>query len=153
MAHLISPIDIAGTDYCCKCEGGRSTKGVLTTDYASPNGASITTDCGIWDIFSGGEADDEGEISIGVSCGSNVELEFALSVIINPTDEWIVDVDVYKDGVFFGAVALSDLQSRDTITVTMTGGPCGTIITAYAYPTATDDAYDVTVTMEVLSIT
>ena len=80
MAHLIQPITIDGTAYCCKCYGvsealGRGTKGVLTDNNFALDGetnkAVITNDCSPWRLLHGVIApftyEPEGEISFGVS--------------------------------------------------------------------------------------
>jgi len=155
MAHLISPISIDGTLYCCKCQGGRSTKGVLTDDYivTAGNSATITTDCGEWEIFTGGSTSDEGEISFGVSCGSSVEIYFD-STEAGSNDTYDVGIDIYIDGGYHTTVVLSEFFSEDTVDVPITGSPCGSIITAYCVPSGfSSGTYDVTATMEVLSIT
>lgn len=152
MSHFIQPIEIDSTFYCCGCEGSRSTKGVLTTDYASPNGATITTDCGAWELFAGGESDDEGEISFGVSCGSTVEVGIT-SAVVNPTHDYTVDITVYVDGIVDHITTMYPGNNSETVSVSVTGSPCGTIVTAYAVPYLTENDFSVTVTMEVTSIT
>lgn len=155
MSHFIQPIDVDGTHYCCGCEGGRSTKGVLTDGIigsGAGNSAEIVTDCGSWTAFSGTETGDEGELSFGVSCGSTVNLS-ATSVDSYGTGEYIVDVDFYIDGVFDSSITLTDVAPNDTVALSITGSPCGVIIAVHGYPTATDDLYDVAVTLDVTSIT
>lgn len=155
MAHLIQPITIDSVAYCCSCQGGRSTKGVLTDDYivTAGNSATITTDCGEWEVFTGGSTSDEGEISFGISCGSNVEIYFDTTEA-GSNDIYDVGIDVYINGGYHTTLPLNEYYHEDTIDVPITGSPCGSIITAHCVPSGFNSVtYDVTATMEVLSIT
>ena len=154
MAHLIQPITIDSVAYCCSCQEGRSTEGVLTDDYIVTSGNSANaTDCGEWEIFTGGSTSDEGEISFGVSCGSSVEIYFN-STEAGSDDIYDVGIDIYINGGYHTTVILSEFFTEDTVYVPITGSPCGSIITAYCVPSGFGSAtYDVTATMEVLSIT
>ena len=151
MAHLISPISINGTSYCCKCQGGRSTEGVLTQNHANPNGAEISNLCSPWVLFTGGESDDEGEVSFGVSCGTDVEIQFTSTEYTD--SEYTIDVEIYIDGGYDQAVSLDEINTNETITITAAGVPCGKIVTFYCYPTASTYPFNVDVEAEITSIT
>jgi hypothetical protein len=128
---------------------------VLTDDYivTAGNSATITTDCGEWEIFTGGSTSDEGEISFGVSCGSSVEIYFD-STEAGSNDTYDVGIDIYINGGYHTTVVLSEFFPEDTVDVPITGSPCGSIITAHCVPSGFGPAtYDVTATMEILSIT
>jgi hypothetical protein len=162
MSHIIQPIfipAISANQYCCKCYGvsealGRGTKGVLTSDLlGGGNSADVSAnDCSPWTAFTGHHDSNEGEISFGVSCGSSVQITLT-STVVNPAHNYIVEVEFYIDGNIDSTTTLDLLDPNDILTLSVTGSLCGKIITVYAYPTATDDYFDATVTMEVISIT
>ena len=63
-------------------------------------------------------------------------------------------IDIYINGGYHTTIILSEFFPEDTVDVPITGSPCGSIITAHCVPSGFSSAtYDVTATMEVLSIT
>ena len=172
MSHIIQPIEIDSTDYCCKCYGttaalGRGTKGVLTEDFlfvSTPeiNTAVITNDCSPWTAMTGSFSDfttytPEGELSFGVSCGSEVAIDLDSSSAGGSGDDvYSCAVKIYRDGVLWDTYFLSSGSASETDTITVTGGPCGEIITIHAFNEfliINDFTTTVTVTAEVTSIT
>tara|TARA_R110002167_G_scaffold109980_1_gene280166 strand:+ start:189 stop:695 length:507 start_codon:yes stop_codon:yes gene_type:complete len=164
---LISPITIDGTAYCNTCEGGRSTKGVLTEDilflnYPEIQTAVITNDCSPWKVMTGSLDDyedyhPEGELSFGVSCGTQVDIDFSSSSTGGTGDnDYYSAVLIYVDGVLFTSLNLTQASPTGTREVTVTGGPCGSIITLYAILQEffdSDTTTTATATAEVTSIT
>ena len=149
MSHIIQPIEIESADYCCKCYGttaalGRGTKGIKTDSSFAINGATnnatITNDCSPWELLDSGNTGStpfEGEITFGVSCGTIVEID--LTVGFFPQTAWGGYVYIYIDGVLDTTEEFSylagDLDASASLTVT--GGPCGNLITLHAFITDT----------------
>tara|TARA_R110000822_G_scaffold72101_1_gene173600 strand:+ start:943 stop:1452 length:510 start_codon:yes stop_codon:yes gene_type:complete len=165
---LISPITIDGTAYCNTCEGGRSTKGVLTEDIlftSSPEiqTAVITNDCSPWQLMTGSLDDyesynPEGEISFGVSCGTTVNIDFSSSSSGGTGDnKYWVAVLIHVDGVNFTTITVYQASPTGSRAVTVTGGACGSIVTMHAilqdFPGSSDFSTTATATAEVTSIT
>jgi hypothetical protein len=164
--HLISPITIDGAAYCCACEGGRSTKGVLTEDilfnsYPEIQTAVITNDCSPWQVMTGSQSsyqfyEPEGELSFGVSCGEEVNLDFVSSSTGGSgSDDYDIDVEVFVDGVSDTTFTMEPSSSTNSGTITVTGSPCGSIVTIYAQSMSSggDVTTTATLTVEVTSIT
>lgn len=151
MAHLIQPITIDSVAYCCSCQGGRSTQGVLTQNHANPNGATISNLCSPWVLFTGGESDDEGEVSFGVSCGTDVEIEFTSTEYTD--SDYTVDIGIYIQGVLDQTISLSETNTSETVSFTVISGPCGEVVTIYCFPVGGFEPFNVDVEAEVLSIT
>ena len=171
MAHLIQPITIDGTAYCCKCYGvseklGRGTEGVLTdNDFAldgETNKAVITNDCSPWDLLKNATIgyEPEGEISFGVSCGTYVNIDFVSSGFQfgsgTGSITYSIDVEVFVDGVGLGSFNMTHPSSTtETVIFSVIGGPCGTIVTLYAKSLASGGSSSTwaNLTAEVTSIT
>jgi hypothetical protein len=155
MSHLILPVEIDSTDYCpiCQAAGGAATKGVLTTFHANPNQSVISSDCSPWQLFTGHEDSDEGEISFGIACGTTVELALT-STVVNPAHEYGIDIEFYIDGILDSGVFITETNPSDTASLIVSGGACGNLITVVANPLASiEDYYDATVTLSVTGIT
>ena len=168
---LISPITIDGTAYCNTCEGGRSTKGVLTEDilfqsFPEIQTAVITNDCSPWQIMTGSISsfqfyEPEGEMSFGVSCGTTVTVDLAASATGGDDDDaYSIDVDIYRNGALWNTYNLFSTTGANTsetdIEIAVTGGPCGEIITIYAQSILfiqADPTTTATLIAEVTSIT
>jgi len=93
----------------------------------------------------------QGEITFGVSCGTTVEID--LEVTSFPQTDWVLDVDIYIDGVLDSTETFSYLSGifAASVSLIVTGGPCGSLITLHAFFTANPAA--VTLEAEVTSIT
>tara|TARA_R110001592_G_scaffold71939_1_gene219521 strand:+ start:179 stop:619 length:441 start_codon:yes stop_codon:yes gene_type:complete len=146
MAHLIQPITIDGVAYCCGSNGGRSTTEVFTEDYATVNSAEFVGDDLRILITDTGEG--EGEVSIGVSCGSivNIELEHTLS-----SSTQNANYSSYVDGVLITDNSTITPGSTVTEAISITGTPCGTIVTIHA--TSFGGSDDAEVIFQITSIT
>lgn len=166
--HLISPITIDGTAYCNTCEGGRSTKGVLTEDilfdsFPEIQTAVVTNDCSPWQLMTGSLGDyqfynPEGEVSFGVSCGTTVNIDFSSSSSGGDEDNnYYIAVRIYVDGVDFTTITVYQALPTGSRAVTVTGGACGSIVTMHAvlqdFPGSSDFSTTATATATVTSIT
>ena len=105
----------------------------------------------------------EGEISFGVSCGNTVDIDFSSSSAGGSgSNNYFISCKIFVDGVIVpdGLTPGFELQNGvwadATKTITVEGGPCGTIVTLYAQSIDTvsaDPTTTVTLTAEVTSIT
>ena len=171
MAHFIEPIEIESNLYCCKCygtsEAGRGTKGVLTEDilftsFPEIQTAVITNHCSPWTIMTGSLSFaqfymPEGEISFGVSCGTTVNIDFVSSASGGTGgDTYTIRVRVFVDGGTEEDFEMDNSYDEISKAITVTGGPCGSIVRIYAQSEpdlAADFTTTATVTAEVTSIT
>jgi len=152
MSHLITPVNVNGTMYCCLYTDGRRTKGVITDVYASGNTAVITTDEGPWTLLAAATSDEYmGEISFGVSCGSQI----TLNIDVNVSSPQYVAVVAYLD---FGStieVAENSLSGTgNTMVIDISEVPCGVVVTLVCQsPGPPDQTSGLLVTASITSIT
>ena len=104
-----------------------------------------------WKLISSVSAG-EGEITFGVSCGTTVAID--LEVTSSPQNAWVLDVDIYIDGALDSTETFSYLSGilDASVSLTVTGGPCGSLVTLHAHLTSSVAA-SVELTAEVTSIT
>jgi hypothetical protein len=126
MAHLIAPINVAGTYLCCD-PATKRTAAVLG-GMAAPTGASE------WEIYraqqGGGQV--EGSVSFGVCCGTAVDI--VLTGRIETLDAGFDSIEVLHNGVQVFYHESADTSSDPnatvaagpfTVTITLDDRPCG----------------------------
>jgi len=153
MAHLIQPIDISAVKYCPTCQTGHATRAVLTDDhlFLATNAADVTTPCGGWDMIEGSIAW-EGEVSFGVTCCSEVTVEFSANgAPDSETEGHYVECHAYLDGTFVDFVYLY-VGGTDSIAIPITSEACGSIITLHCYDSVAV-GIDINATATIISIT
>jgi len=126
--------------------------GALTIqNWVSTSGGDTTNH--YWNRTTNGGV--EGELSFGVSCGTNVEVELTATASGGTgTNGYSVAGDI--GGETIALSSSTGATQTQTVNITVTGGPCGSIVQGYAFVDVvghTDDSTTVTVTAEVIAIT
>lgn len=145
MAHIIQPLEIEGNLYCVNQHGYRATQGVNTDILGAPTGTvDVSNPASPWTVTG---TQMFREITFGVGCGTDVELQFTTTKA--GVEELFITIFV-NDVEYDYIGSLDALNTPYNTTVSLDDLPCGSIISMVI-----DGAVDVeyVTSIEIISIT